>query len=302
MLSFDRFIVVDWSARNAPSPAKPHKDAIWVAEGKADGKRITVKYFRTRQSCFLYLTKRLRTFVKAKERTLLGWDISLAYPCGTAKAMGLKQKPGWKSIWELLRRLIKDSPKNKNNRFAVGGELNRRIGASMGPFWGVTAYQSGIFLGPKKDFSYPVITKRAELDEYRIVETRHKSIQPGWKLAYTGSVGSQVLMGIPYLYQLRFEDELLRNHSLVWPFESGFTTDPLGPTKDLILHAEIWPSLVERPRKDKIPDREQVKAVLNWLRNHQDEGTLATLFDTPSGLTKKQIKTCVKEEGWILGA
>ncbi len=299
---FDRFIVVDWSARNAPSPAKPHKDAIWLAEGKAASDRTTVKYFRTRQACYQYLIKRLHTCVKAKERVFVGFDVSYAYPCGTAKAIGLKTKPRWKAIWELLYRLVSDDEKNNNNRYVVGGELNRRIGAALGPFWGTTSYQSGIFLGPKKDFQYPVVTRKAELAEKRIVETRHKGMQPAWKLAYTGSVGSQALMGIPYLYRLRFEDKLLRNHSLVWPYESGFTTDPLTPTDDLILHAEIWPSLADRPKKDPIPDREQVKAMITWLRRHQRADTLAALFDTPEGLSNGEVKACVKEEGWILGA
>ena len=56
---FDHFIVIDWSARSAPSPAKPHKDAIWLAEGKADAARTMTKYFRTRKSCQTYLVKRL---------------------------------------------------------------------------------------------------------------------------------------------------------------------------------------------------------------------------------------------------
>lgn len=299
---FDHFIVIDWSARNAASPAKPHKNAIWLAEGGAESGRKRIRYFRTRKACYNYLVKRLNALVKARKRTFVGFDFSFAYPQGMAKALKLKDKPKWKAVWEFIHHIIKDDDKNKNNRFAVGGELNRRINASLGPFWGVPAGQSGIFLGPKKDFRYPVVTKRASLEEKRIVERRHKGMQPCWKLAYTGSVGSQVLMGLPYLYKLRFKEAKLRKHSAVWPFETGFSADPLAATEAFILYGEIWPSLVDRPHKDRIPDREQVTYYLKWLRQQQREQQLSKLFDTPTGLSQKEIKACIKEEGWILGA
>ena len=109
-------------------------------------------------------------------------------------------------------------------------------------------------------------------------------------------------MGIPYLHKLRFQEPKLSEISLVWPFESGFTSDPLADTNAQILYTEIWPSLVERPKKDKIPDREQVRTYLSWLRIQQAASTLGNYFDTPTGLTKKDIKACINEEGWVLGA
>jgi len=298
---FDHFLIVDWSAKSAPSPARPSRDAIWVAEGRAGQKRISTRYLRTRYQCVDFLRRRLRRNVKRGRRTLLGMDVIYAYPEGLAKALRLKEKPGWKAIWKLWRELIKDDAKNRNNRFLVGAELNRRIKAPLGPFWGVPTGQSGIFLGPKKDFGYPVVTKRANLAERRRVEARCPGMQPTWKLAYTGSVGSQGLMGIPYLHDLRFGDEQLAPHSKVWPFETDFTAEPLGGADDLILHAEIWPSLVDRPKRDKIPDREQVRYYLRWLLEHQAAGTLGELFNLPEGLTPKDHKRCVREEGWVLG-
>ena len=44
---FDTHVVVDWSARNAPSPAKPTKDAIFWAVVR-DGAKPRVFYARTR--------------------------------------------------------------------------------------------------------------------------------------------------------------------------------------------------------------------------------------------------------------
>lgn len=300
-MPFDHFIVIDWSARSAPSPAKPHRDAIWLCEGAATDVRKKTKYFRTRIDCYNYLVQRLERLVEAEKRVLVGFDLNFAYPKGTAKAMRLKEKPRWRAIWELLHQLVEDDKKNRNNRFRVGGDLNRRIKAPLGPFWGVPSGQSGIFLGPKKDFTYPVVTKRASLAERRLVETRHAKMQPGWKLAYTGSVGSQAIMGIPYLYRLRFLEKKLKDHGCVWPFESGFSPDPLSAAQDLILYTEIWPSLVDRPKKDKIPDREQVRVYLDWLRRRQAANRLAKLLDRPAGLTDEQVRDCVREEGWVLG-
>ncbi len=298
---FDRFIVVDWSARSSPSPAKPTKDAIWLANAKVASGEITTLYFRTRAACYAYLQSELLQAVDRKERTLLGLDVIYAYPAGFAKALGLKKSPPWKAIWQLLSDLVADDENNYNNRFEVGGDLNRRCRAALGPFWGVPAGQSGIFLGAKKDFDYPVITKKAVLAEKRRVETRCPGMQSAWKLAYTGSVGSQGLTALPYLYKLRFGDATLAKHSLVWPFETGFTAEPLATEDQLILHAEIWPSLVARPGKDLIPDREQVQSVARWLMQQQAEEKLLPLFDVPSKLDKKDRKICEREEGWVLG-
>lgn len=301
MTIFDRFIVIDWSAKNAPSALQPSKDSIWLAEASASGKRVVTRYFRTRHAVIDYVRSQLRKSVRKQERVLLGIDAIYAYPAGLAKALKLKRKPEWKSIWDLIHNLGTDDEKNRNNRFFVGAELNRRIKAPLGPFWGVPMGQSGIFLGAKKDFTYPVYTKRATLAEKRLVEQRSPGMQPTWKLAYTGSVGSQGLTAIPYLYSLRFEDEKLSNHSKVWPFETGFSTNPLPEPEDLIIHAEIWPSLVDRPRKDKIPDREQVRSLARWLVSRQQSGTLTELFDAPDGLSRKDLKRCIREEGWVLG-
>ncbi len=300
-MNFDQFIIVDWSARSAPSPASPTKDAIWVATASVATGLITTHYFRTRLACFAYLQAQLHLAVQLGQRTLLGLDVIYAYPAGFAKVLGLKKNEPWKAIWALIAELMEDNANNHNNRFAVGAELNRRSRASSGPFWGVPAGQSGIFLGAKKDFDYPVLTKKAKLAEKRLVETRCSGMQSAWKLAYTGSVGSQGLTAIPYLQQLRFEDPLLAPHSLVWPFETGFTRQPLQGEAALILHAEIWPSLIERPGEDPIADREQVQYVAKWLLHTQAEGKLAAYFDLPKELDQKAAKKCREEEGWVLG-
>ncbi|MEM6396089.1 MAG: hypothetical protein AAF741_07055 [Bacteroidota bacterium] len=180
----------------------------------------------------------------------------------------------------------------------MASDLNRRLGLSLGPFWGAPKGESGIFLGSTKDFSYPVrLRKGVELHEKRIVESAHRQLQSSWKLAYIGSVGSQSLLGIPYLYDLRFMNPKLKGKVRVWPFETGLEY----PQEGEVVVAEIWPSLIERPMKDDIPDREQVKTYIKWLRLAQQNGELADYFSGPKKSTARDRKQIVKHEGWILG-
>jgi hypothetical protein len=236
---------------------------------------------------------------KAGKRVFVGWDFVFGYPKGLAKALKLKKKPAWEQIWKLISRMTLDHPDNDNNRFTVGAELNRRISVGSGPFWGVPIGQSGIFLGAKKDFSYPVINKRAVLAEKRLVELRVPKMQPGWKLAYAGSVGSQALLGIPRVHELCFNDPKLKKNSFVWPFDTKFAKAlPEGP---VVIHAEIYPSLISLNRKDKIVDRAQVRAYVKWMQTEQAAGNLVNWLAGPEGLTKQQRKRVLKHEGWVLG-
>lgn len=296
---FDYFLSVDWSSRAKPSSAKPSKDAIWVGEGAASG-RVSARYFRTREACVVYVERRLNRLLKAGKRVLVGWDFVFGYPKGLAKALKIKKKPAWKNIWKLINRLVVDGTDNSNNRFTVGAELNRRISVGSGPFWGVPVGQSGIFLGSKKDFSYPVINKRAVLKERRLVEERVPRMQPGWKLAYAGSVGSQALLGLPRLYRLCFGGTKgKRARHAVWPFDTGF--DQKIPQGSCVLHAEIYPSMIALKGKDRIPDRAQVKAYVRWLQEEQENGRLRGWLAGPEGLNKKQRKRVLRHEGWVLG-
>jgi hypothetical protein len=295
---FDNFITIDWSSRGKPSPRRPSKDAIWLAQTSLAG-RVSVKYFRTREACCHYLRKRLRHLARQEKKVLVGWDFSFGYPKGLAKALRLKEKPPWKSIWRMLHQMIGDGPGNQNNRFQVGADLNRKITGGSGPFWGVPAGQSGIFLGPKKDFRYPVTNRISSLAERRLVERLVPKMQPAWKLAYTGSVGSQALLGIPRVYQLAFADPELAAISGVWPFSTNFDRDiPGGP---FILHAEIYPSLLPLGRSDTIPDRAQVRAFASFLREASRSGELADYLSVPEGLAKKEVRQVLRHEGWVLG-
>ena len=302
---FTYFIAIDYSARNKPSPAKPTADAIWLAEATATGE-VESTYFRTRHACHKYVEKRLIDL--RHERVLVGWDFSFGYPRGTAQALGLKTRPAYRAIWELLAQIVEDAPNNTNNRFSVGARLNRQIRAPAGPFWGSVRSESGIFLGAKKDFTYPVSTKIGMLPERRYVETFHKKMQPAWKLAYIGSVGSQSLIGIPRVLALR-DHEQLREVSRVWPFEtSGVGADGdkggdvrAGRAGAIILHAEIYPGLITLVGSDAIKDREQVITYVQWLQAQQRSGRLTALLDRPWGDDLTIHQQVTEHEGWVLG-
>ena len=285
---YTHFLAIDWSARNHPSPKQPTKDAIWLAEAAANGP-ITTHYFRTRYACRDYVLKRLTSL--KNERVLIGWDFSFGYPQGFAAALGLTGHPPWRAVWDHLTDLIEDGPDNRSNRFEVGSRLNAQIGAPAGPFWGVPAGRRHLHLHAKRTFTYPV----ACLPERRAVELLYPRMQPAWKLAYTGSVGSQALLGIPVLRYLRNHPSLKKS-SRIWPFESAG-----GDAGATLVHAEIYPSLLPLPSTDTIRDRAQVKGYVTWLQTQQQAGTLPALLHRPWGNDPKVHQQVTKHEGWVLG-
>lgn len=270
-----------------------------MAESSARG-RAKVRYFRTREDCTVYVEQRLVRALKRKQRVLVGWDFSFGYPKGFARALRLAKKQPWCQVWKIIDQLIADSPNNDNNRFAVGGRLNHLARMGSGPFWGVPAGQSGIFLGSKKDFTYPRVRKKIVLNERRLVEQRVPRMQPAWKLAYTGSVGSQTLLGIPRILALTMKHETLREYSEIWPFTTCFA-ELLPGEEPCVVHAEIYPGMLEMPGKDEIPDREQVRTYVKWLAEKQARGKLPRLLAGPEELTKKERKRIIRHEGWVLG-
>jgi precorrin-8X/cobalt-precorrin-8 methylmutase len=119
----------------------------------------------------------------------------------------------------------------------------------------------------------------------------------------TGSVGSQVITGIPRLHRIRF-DPHFTGCSAVWPFETGWAS-PDGTWLDpaiRILHAEIYPS-VQALLKDTIKDRGQVRAMWHWARDNDRRDLLIEKFAIPRGIESGSTEDHIirREEGWILG-
>ncbi len=307
---FDVYFCIDWSGRGTPSPRRPAADALWVGERSAGGEHSET-YYRTRDRCTEALRQRLREHAFAGKRVLVGFDFPLGYPAGLANALGHAEAAAqWLCVWRKLARRIQDDSANGNNRFEVAGELNRRVCGDSdavgekppGPFWGCPRGRSVEGLAPRSPgFPYP-LNEMDLLERWRLTDRRVRGVQEAWKLLGTGSVGSQALLGIPRLLQLR-EDPYLRPFSRVWPFETGFAPRPTPDNGPCILYTEIWPGLVKERLDPTAPirDQAQVRAVTAWAAEEDAGGDLGKWFDRPTGLAEPEIGAVEKEEGWILG-
>lgn len=296
MRLFDTIVIVDWSARSSPSPARPTKDAIWWAECRASGRSNRIKdpvYSRTRQSALDGLVALLRQEISASRRVMVGFDFPFGYPAGTAEAVA--GSADGLALWAWLSGRIEDAPDNSNNRFSVAEEINARFDG-VGPLWGRPA-----------TWDHPGVPERGRErrgsdhpSERRIVERHQTNTQPVWKLYTTGSVGSQILLGLPALQRLRLTHDLV-DHIQVWPFQTGLDV-PKAP----IVLAEIYPSLLAslvkaRQQNCEITDAAQVRVNAAAYAGLDRAGRLAPLFSGPSELTPKERETIVREEAWILG-
>lgn len=277
MPKFDTVIVVDWSAANVPSPAKPSADAIWI--GVVRRGESAVSYHRTRATAEAALITLLDDEAKAGRKVLAGFDFPLGYPQGFAKR--LTNRPEARCVWNWLEAHLITGDDNRSNRFNLAAAINQRFGGT-GPFWGRPAGLDLPDLPARKLVDYSALG----IAEHRVVETLVPRAQPVWKLYTTGSVGSQALTGLPMIARLA-----RRAGCAVWPF------DP--PHAPLVL-AEIYPSLLatavaQAMTMGEIKDCAQVRLLAQALFALSAQGTLGALLDVPPGPAQT-------EEGWILGA
>jgi precorrin-8X/cobalt-precorrin-8 methylmutase len=277
---FDRIVVVDWSAHSAP---KRGRDSIWIAVRDSVG--VTLSNPSTRFEAEAILTDLLA----GDERTLMGVDFSLGFPAGTAGSLGLAgsfEGPPWASMAAELGRLVDDDSRNRSNRFQVASELNARIGAAPGPFWGCPPRAASASLTTTKPPPGP-------LAEWRTVESvlRERGHRPfsSWQLLGAGAVGSQSLLGIPMVMRLR---ERLGDRLTVWPFE---------PVDRAIVVAEVWPSLLPLDLTvAPVRDAAQVLGVAEWLGGLDAADGLHDYFRLDR-LAPEVHDVVVGEEGWVLG-
>jgi molybdenum cofactor guanylyltransferase len=276
---FDRIVMVDWSARGAPSPRKPVADAIWLGEADAQGTRSS--YHRTRQDAEAALMAIFAQARAAGERVLAGFDFPFGYPVGFAERVTGAQ--GAAGVWDWLDAHVQDGPDNANNRFVLAQRLNGLF-AAPGPFWGRPAHLALPGLSARKDAVYgPALAER------RRVEAEVRRAQPVWKLYTTGSVGSQALLGLPVIARLR-----RRFGAAVWPFDA-----PVGP----IVLAEIYPAIIDKAvaaelsgdGAPRIKDEVQVRLLAQAFRALQERGGLSAAFDAAPDWPGRD------DEGWILG-
>jgi molybdopterin molybdotransferase len=120
--------------------------------------------------------------------------------------------------------------------------------------------------------------------ERREAERRARGAFPVWQMAGAGSVGGQVMMGLPVLARLR-----ARFGAAAWPFES-LEDAPLALV-------EVWPSLIDDAvRAGQLPGEIRDAAQVRVLA-----GALAALSrdDLAAMLTVEAPEAAI--EGWILG-
>lgn len=290
---FDSYVTVDWSAANSPNTGR---DSIWFTElarnGRGQVTRRRLENPPTRADATGKLCDLLARRIDQGKRVLVGFDFPFGYPTGTARILG-HDGLLWRKMWSEISELVNDDDSNSNNRFDVAEMLNQRLSGEAFPFWGHTGKEGRPFL--KKRDRRP--HRSTDPSERRLVEGRIRRTQPVWKMAYTGSVGSQALTGIPRVWGLR-TDPRLAFATQIWPFETGLRHDP---TARVIL-AEAYPSLVE---PDDLPGRPkdagQVTALARHYAQLDQADRLAPLFEADPTLSEKEKEAVIMEEAWILG-
>ena len=252
-----------------------------------------------------HVRERLRHHGHHGRRVLLGFDFAYGYPSGFAAALGLTgAEAPWRRVWNELTRRIEERENNANNRFEVASELNAYCPSErFGPFWGCPDHIQRPWLSSRRPPMPYRLHSGLTLPEFRETEQSLPGTKSTWQLYGNGAVGGQTLVGIPAVAALR-DDPDLRAISRVWPFETGFGLDAMPLGTPAILHVEIWPGVVKHliPPAPPIPDKELVRAMVEWLADLDAANELMSLFSTPAGLSGDRLRQAVREEGWILGS
>lgn len=272
MNGFDTIVMVDWSARSAPSPAKPTKDAIFVSLARGGAEDVT--YHRTRQDAMMAICDLLDGEMRAGRRVLVGFDFPFGYPRGFARGLTGTDDP--LAVWRHLHAVIADDERNRNNRWDVAEALNARF-PGIGPFWGCPAARASTLLPARGS------TRTCDLfSEKRRIEDCLPRAQPCWKLFTTGSVGSQALLGLPRLHALRMR------------YGAALSVSPFQPPETPIVLAEIYPGLIDAAIKARVGTDEILDAVQVRLMARAFAALDATQLDA-------MLREGDVEEGWILG-
>ena len=294
---FHTHIVVDWSARSQPSPKRRTKDSIWWAVARLDQGEVVVgepDYARTRHEALDRLARLIADELDAGRRVLVGFDFPFGYPAGVARH--LTGRASALALRDWLAARIEDAPDNANNRYDVAAAINAAY-PGLGPFWGRPPTWDHPTI-PVKASARTV--REAHPDERRIADHRAMGAKTVWQLAYAGSVGSQMLLGLPALKRLA-TDPRIGGRAAIWPFETG-----LGAPEAPAAIAEVYPSLLReevraRRRDGEILDAAQVRVNANAFARLDAAGGLAPLFAAAPGLSAAERHLIETEEAWILG-
>lgn len=273
MKPFDTIIVADWSAAKR-APAKPSKDAIWIAIAGQEP-----CYFRTRITAEAWLRDTLTAERAAGRRVLACFDFPFGYPAGFARQITGSDDP--LALWDWFEAQITDAEDGTNNRYEIAERLNA-LTPGPGPFWGK----------PRKDrwpglpYAKAGITF-APVAEKRACDHVAKAASSCFQMNFPPTVGGQVMMGLPTLNRLRRLPGVA-----VWPFAGWQDAD--------CVLAEIWPGLIEAAVKahigtdaTSIRDAEQVRLLAHALAALSPDDLHGLMTGLPEA---------AQEEAWILGA
>ena len=286
----DRHVIVDWSAANAP---KRGRDSISMCGMEIAGGQVretALDNIATRDLAMQRLYAMIDDALAANKRLCIGLDFAFGYPRGGAKRITGQGR--WEEMWIHLAANVQDDEANKSNRFDLAAKLNREAFDGLeGPFWGLPNGHNGRYpgLGPKRP-TY------SDLPERRLVEQKVTRAQPVWKLAYTGSVGSQTLLGIARLAALRAR---YGSKVAIWPFETKFAEKLEAP----ILITEVYPSRMAARAESGLPkDAIQVRTLCSRFAGLDSRNGFAEHLACPSSLSDDERRIVLAEEGWIVGA
>lgn len=292
--TFDYVVIVDWSAASSPVTGA---DSIWtITLETRTGTGVPVNH-STRAAARDHLVDVLAS-TPSGTRTLLGIDVSLGYPAGFAERAGLDDgsTPPWLSTWRHLAAELDDDHRNRNNRWHVAAELNRRLGSNH--FWGAPPSHAGPHLTATKPTRTVSHLPDLRAAEARLARDGHRPFSI-WQLLGVGSVGSQSLTAIPVMHHVRTHP-LLEARCAVWPFETGLC---LPSVPDIVI-TEVWPSSLDRSVIDAeshpVKDARQVSALARLLAAEQAAGSLADWFEPGAGDDLDHARI-IAEEGWTLG-
>ena len=314
-------IVVDWSASAVPARGR---DSIWAAHWRARGRgpnRLDTANLATRSMAYGHVSAILARAARSARTVLVAVDFSLGSPAGFAACTaGLGGEwaaaPPWARTWSLLSALVEDGPDNANNRFAVAERINRRTGTRL--FWGRprSARFEHLSALPPTD-RVPAGLAPNPCPALRVTERlAGRGIRSNFQLFGGVTVGGQVMVGIPWLHRLLAQ---FRDLAVVWPFETGFTPDPIageppGPaigaavptSRPRFVFAELWPSAFDpappATARRVVRDEAQVVAAARACAR-RDAAGWAAWFDpaAAAALPAGQRTSVLDEEGWILG-
>ena len=101
------------------------------------------------------------------ERVLLGFDFPFGYPAGFAARLGLVRAALARRLGRDRRACCDDSEDNRNNRFTIAAEFNRRVSDGCFPFWGCPAGFDDAFSRPQAS---PTAMTATGLAERRLID------------------------------------------------------------------------------------------------------------------------------------